>query len=58
VKGTRQKKYPNDPSTLLEAVAKLTEQIRILDNSAWSMDNAALFFVQHWVSLKTGLKLG
>jgi ParB family chromosome partitioning protein len=49
-KTVRQKKVPNDPATLLDVVVKLTEKIRILDNSAWSADDVALLrnsFLQH-----------
>lgn len=41
-KTVRQKKDPNDPTTLLDVVAKLTEKLSILDNSAWSDDDVAL----------------
>ena len=63
VKGTRQKKDTNDPATLLEAVVKLTEKIRILDKSAWNVEDAALFCaalgelksgVETWLALNQG----
>jgi ParB family chromosome partitioning protein len=43
VKGTRQKKDPNDPATLIDAINKMTDKIRNLDKAAWSVDDATLF---------------
>jgi len=41
-KTVRQKKDPNDPAALLDVIEKLSAKIRILDNSAWSVDDALL----------------
>ena len=55
-KAVRQKKDPNDPAVLIEAVAKLTAKIRILDKSGWNAEDAALFS-SALVDLKNGVEI-
>ena len=43
VKGIRQKKDPNDPAALIDAVNKVTDKMKNLDKTALSADNATLF---------------
>jgi ParB family chromosome partitioning protein len=54
VKVARQKKDPNDPAQFIEIINKTTEKIRILDSTAWSVDDTALICTA-LTNLKTGI---
>jgi len=43
VKGTRQKKDVNDPATLVDSINKITDKIKNVDKTAWSLDDTSLF---------------